>query len=231
MNPDQAAGLLSKSQLFSRLDQGALRAVAAQASTRTYRKGALLFYQGDPGDAFYVLAEGRVKVFVTSGQGQEMVLVTLGPPDAVGEVALLDDGPRSASVEALEPVTALAFARSRVLELLLADPRLTAALLGSAGALLRRLTGQAGDLVFLDLEGRVAKVLVEMAERGDGPTTGVLTVDVGLTQSDLGAMVGGTRQSVNQSLHALEARGFIRVHGRIIEIAEPDALRRRAGSG
>jgi CRP-like cAMP-binding protein len=228
MEGARIAEVLKQAPLFADLDDEALRVVAAQASVRTFRKGALIFYQGDPGDSLYVLAEGTVKVFVTSTQGDEMVLATLKPPDALGEVALLDLGERSASAEAIEPVVAIAFARSTLIELMREIPSIGDAVLRKAGALLRRLTGQAADLVFLDLEGRVAKLLVQMADRQGTAGDDAIVLDVGVTQSDLARMVGGSRQSVNAILHGLEGRGFVDVHGREIRIVELDALKRRA---
>jgi CRP-like cAMP-binding protein len=176
-----------------------------------------------------VLAEGSVKVFVTSQQGDEMVLATLQPPDALGEVALLDLGERSASAETLESVVAIAFARSTLIELMHTLPAIGDAVLRKAGTLLRRLTGQTADLVFLDLEGRVAKLLVQMATQRGTERDDAIVLDVGLTQTDLAHMVGGSRQSVNSILHHLESRGFLGVHGREIRIVELDALRHRAG--
>jgi CRP-like cAMP-binding protein len=233
MEGAQVAKILKQAPLFADLDDGALAKVAAEASVRTFRKGALIFYQGDPGDSLYVLAEGVVKVFVTSAHGDEMVLATLRPPDALGEVALLDLGERSASAEAIEPVVAIAFARSTLIELMREIPAIGDAVLRKAGALLRRLTGQAADLVFLDLEGRVAKLLVQMAERQMAERQGTesddaIVLDVGVTQSDLARMVGGSRQSVNSILHNLDGRGFLEVHGREVRIVDLEALRRRA---
>ncbi|MDP9330380.1 MAG: Crp/Fnr family transcriptional regulator [Actinomycetota bacterium] len=229
MNTDRTVALLKETALFSGMEERALAELAGHASVRTFPKGALIFYQGDPGDSVFILAEGSVKVFIASDQGEEMVLTTLRPPDALGEVALLDQGGRSASAEALEPVTAIAFARSTLLELMHSLPGIGDAVLRSAGALLRRLTGQAADLVFLDLEGRVAKLLVGMAEQRGEERDGLLTLDLGITQSDLAAMVGGSRQSVNQILQTLANRGFLEVEGRHVTIRQPDALRRRAG--
>jgi CRP-like cAMP-binding protein len=228
MEGAQVARVLQQAPLFADLDARALDTVAAQASVRTFRKGALIFYQGDPGDSLYVIAEGTVKVFVTSAHGEEMVLATLRPPDALGEVALLDLGERSASAEAIEPVVAIAFARSTLIELMREIPAIGDAVLRKAGALLRRLTGQAADLVFLDLEGRVAKLLVQMAERQGTAGDDAIVLDVGVTQADLARMVGGSRQSVNAILHNLEGRGFLEVHGREVRIVDLDALRRRA---
>jgi CRP/FNR family cyclic AMP-dependent transcriptional regulator len=229
LTPEQAAELLGRSELFSGLDASRLRTVAAQVTTRRYRKGSLIFCQGDPGDSVYVLVEGSVKVFVSSEDGGQMVLATLGPHDALGEIALLDGGERSASVEVLEPVTALVLTRGTMLELLRVDPVACEALLLSACSLLRKVTGQAADLVFLDLEGRVAKLLVGLSERRGAPSEAGVVLDLGLTQSDLAGMVGGSRQSVNQILRGLEGRGFIELRGRTLLIARPDALRRRCG--
>ena len=228
MDVHRATTFLARSALFSRLAPETLREMAQEMRTRTFRKGALIFHQGDPSDSFYVLVEGRVKVFVTSEDGDEMVLATLSPPDALGEVALFDGGERSASAEALQAVTAMALSRSTLLAVLRKDPNAAEALLHSAGSLLRRLTGQAADLVFLDLEGRVAKLLITMGGRYGQPASSGIEIDLGVTQSDLARMVGGSRQSVNQILGGLKARGFIDIRGGTVVLSQPEALRHRA---
>jgi CRP-like cAMP-binding protein len=189
-----------------------------------------LFHEGDPADAFLIVLEGSVKVFVTSSRGDEMVLATLRPPESLGEVSLLDGGPRSASASALEPVTVLALARSTLLSLIERERAVADAVLRASGSLLRRLTGTAADLVFLDLEGRVAKLLVDMAEHRGERDDGSVTLNLGVTQADLASMVGGSRQSVNQILRGLAGRGFLEVHGREVVIVDEAALRRRGGA-
>jgi CRP-like cAMP-binding protein len=229
MKSEQAVELLTKTSLFEGLHQGALAKVAELANERSFKKGSSIFYQGDPGDAFYVIAGGSVKVFIQSGQGEEMVLVTLRSPESLGEVALLDESSRSASAEALEETTLLAFARSSMMELIHSEPAIADGLLRSVGSTLRRLTEQASDFVFLDLEGRVAKLLVQYASRRGEESDDGVSLDLGLTQTDLAHMVGGSRQSVNQILHALAARGFIEIEGQSVVIKQAGALRRRAG--
>jgi CRP/FNR family cyclic AMP-dependent transcriptional regulator len=211
------------------LGRDSLLEIAASATIRRFPKRTTMFQEGDPGDALYILVEGTVKVFVTSRQGDEMVLATLGPSDILGEVSLLDRGTRSASAASLEAVTAIALARSTLLQLMHRVPGIGDAVLRSAGDLLRRLTDQAADLVFLDLEGRVAKLLLTMADRRGAGGDGTLGFDLAATQSDLAHMVHGSRQSVNQILHALERRGFLSIQGRRVVIDDRDALRRRAG--
>jgi CRP/FNR family transcriptional regulator, cyclic AMP receptor protein len=226
---DQAAALLAQTELFGELDGNALQRVAEQAIWRSYTKGSLIFTQGDPGDSLFVLVEGLLKVVVTSEQGDEMVLVTLRPPATFGELALVDGRPRSASVEAVEPTTALGFERTTLLELIQRYPPVGVGLLRSLGRLLRRLTDQASDLVFLDLHGRVAKLLVRFAESEATPPAAEVVLDLHLTQGDLAQMVGGSRQSVNQILRSLASSGYLELRGRTIVIKELDQLRRRAG--
>ena len=109
--------LIARTLLFGGLDPTALAVIAAEGHERTYKRHAPIFHQGERGDSFYVVVNGAVKVFVTSAQREEMVLTTLHTPDTLGDVALFDAGPRSASAEALEQVRMLAFAASTILGL------------------------------------------------------------------------------------------------------------------
>ena len=229
MDPDQNASLLSRTRLFGGLDQDVLRSLGERTIERSYRRGQLIFSQGDLGESLYVLVDGVVKVFVTSDRGDEMVLTTLHPPEVFGELALIDGGTRSASAEALEPAVALVLTRPTLLELLAQHPSLTDSLLRSLGAVLRRLTEQTSDLVFLDLHGRVAKLLLNLASEQENEEGDVVVLDLHMTQSDLAGMVGGSRQSVNQILQYFQARSYIELDGRRVKLLRPDLLRRRAG--
>jgi len=221
--------VLRETRLFGGLDLASLDQLARSVTERSYRKGHIIVNQGDPGDSLFVVAEGLIKVFVTSETGDEMVLVALRRPDVFGEVAVLDEGPRSASAEALEPTAVLILARSKLLELIQKRPELTEVLLRSLGGLVRRLTEQAADLVFLDLHGRIAKLLLNLADERGAADDGGIVLDLHMTQSDVAAMVGGSRQSVNQILHHFQRRGYVELDGRAIVMKDLDALRRRAG--
>ena len=228
MKTEQAASLLARTQIFGGIPEDILHHLAEASLERTYKKGQLVFHQEDSGDSLFVVVEGRIKVFVTSEEGEEMVLVVVRPPEVFGELALIDGGRRSASAEALETTKLLALDRKTFLELLQRHPALTDALLRSLGGVVRRLTGQASDFVFLDLPGRIAKVLVTLAEEQDGGD-GDSTLDLHMTQANLAGMVGGSRQSVNQILHDFERRGYLEIHGRQVALRRVDLLRRRAG--
>lgn len=223
------AALLASTQLFAGVDEEALRRVAESCTSRTFGRGQYLWYEGDEGERLVVVASGLLKIVVASDRGDEVVLSTAGPCATLGELALLDGGPRSASVVAMEPTSVLLLGRATVLDLMRRYPTVMDAVLRSLGCLVRRLTEQAGDLVFLDLGGRLAKVLLRLAEGRPPSRAGTVVLDRTLSQSDLAAMVGATRPAVNRVLQLLVARGLIAVDGRVIELLDLPGLRRRAG--
>ena len=229
MNPEEAAGLLGSTDLFKNLDPPVLEHLGRSVTLRNYRRGHLIFSQGEPGDSLFVISEGLVKVFVTSEEGEDMVLVTLRSPETFGELALIDGGLRSASAEALEPTRAVTLSRGTLLELLQSHPALAQSLLSSLGGLVRRLTEQAADLVFLDLHGRVAKLLLSLAEERGRRENQEILLDLQVTQGDLAAMVGGSRQSVNHILQAFQRRGYLEIKGRRMALKDLSALAKRAG--
>lgn len=217
--------VLRSATIFAGLPDEALARLGAACVSRTYRRSQYLWYQGDEGALLVVVASGLVKVVLGSTQGDEIVLTTLGPGATIGEIALLDGAPRSASVVAAEPTTVLLLSRATVLEVFNRYPVALDGLLRSLGTLIRRLTEQAGDLVFLDLGARVAKLLLHLA---DAHGAGSTELNLGLSQSDLAAMVGATRPAVNRVLQNLVARGVIKVDGQRIALLDVAALRRRA---
>ncbi|MGA8113739.1 MAG: Crp/Fnr family transcriptional regulator [Actinocatenispora sp.] len=210
--------------MFAGLDAEVRRRIAAAAVPRTYRKGQLLFVENDPGESLIVVRRGAVAVFRTSPAGERALLHVVRPPGVLGEVSLLDGAPRSASVEAIESCHALALSRVAFLDLVRVNPRILDSVLHALGGLIRRLTEQNTDHVFLDLAGRVAKTLVRLAGDGAGA---MATVE--LNQSQLAEMAGGSRQSVNQAIGTFAGRGWLRTEGRRIVITDLPALRRRAG--
>jgi CRP-like cAMP-binding protein len=210
--------------MFAGLEPEVRQRVVAAAVPRQYRKGQLLFVENDPGESLILLRRGAVAVFRTAPTGERAVLNVVRPPDVLGEVSLLDAGARSLSAEAIEDCTALALSRAAFLELVHSNPRILDAVMRSLGALIRRLTEQNADHVFLDLPGRVAKTLVRLAGDSQAP---MITIE--LNQSQLAEMAGGSRQSVNQAIGSFASRGWLRTEGRRIVITDLSALRRRAG--
>lgn len=229
MNAERVVAILRQTELFGALAEGPLRRIADQAVVRRYPRGSYVFLQCDTGDRVFVLAEGLLKVLLTSEEGEEMVLATLEPPSSFGELSLVDGRPRSATVQTLSPSTMVSIERAGFLALAGSDRAVAEAVMSSLAGLLRRLTEQASDFVFLDLQGRVAKQLLRLAEsRSDGGDLAT-ELDLPLTQGDLARMVGGARQSVNQILGSLERQGLVEIKGRKLLLKDPARLRVRAG--
>lgn len=229
MQPNSIVATLRRTTVFGDLGDETLTDLARQCLVRHYRRGQFLWCQGDPGDYLCVIAEGLVKVTATTSRGDEMVLATLRPSEEVGHLALFDQGPRSASVVALVSTTAIVIGRAPVLSLVQGRPETLDALLRSMGRLIRQATDRAIDLAFLDLAGRVAKVLLAYDSRPSaGGTSSQPQLQLGLTQSELAQMVGGSRPAVNRVLQELAGRGQIRLEGRTILILDRAGLARRA---
>ncbi|MFN2595178.1 MAG: Crp/Fnr family transcriptional regulator [Actinomycetota bacterium] len=216
---------LGRARLFAGLGEDALTDLAERTIERNYPRGQIIFSRGDDDDSLYVLVQGRVKITISAASGDEMLITTLRAPATFGELALVDKGPRSASVEVAEQAKVLIINKIAWQDLVRVHPELSDALTRNLVTILRRLTDQASDLALLDLPGRVAKLLMRSYEGLGRPSA----LDLRLTQTDIANMVGGSRQSVNQILGHLVSRGYIEARGRIIVIKDPESLKRRAG--
>jgi len=155
-----------------------------------------------------------------------MMLNIVGPKEIFGEIALLDGSLRSASVVALKSTSVFVLPRGRLLELMSRNHGLADEFLKLIGGRIRKLTEQAGDLAFLDLGGRLAKLLLHLSAKA-GPVHSVV-LDRGLTQSDLAAMIGASRPAVNRTLQSFVTRGLIAIQGRTIILRDLDGLRKRS---
>ena len=142
---------------------------------------------------------------------------------------MIDAGERSASAVTLEDTSVLRVTRNALYRIVRSNPAAMDALMSSVGALVRRLTEQASDLVFLDLTGRVAKLLVQLSQDEGSKEQPTRRLDLGLTQTDLAHMVGASRPALNRILQGLAARGWITIEGRAILVLDDRGLRRRAG--
>jgi CRP-like cAMP-binding protein len=227
-NDSFAQDALARCPLFARADARILQSLANGLRRRRFRRNEVIFHQGDQGDALYVVTIGSVKILLPSAEGEEAIIATLRPGDFFGELALVDREPRSATAKALEPTETWQLPRDAFRSLLDADVGLRDALLTALSAELRRLTGHVEELHFLDLAGRLALRLVRLAEETKPAGGSPITLDWPYTQSDLAGMIGGTRQSVNKLLGALEADGLVRIERDMLVITDLDRLAARA---
>lgn len=220
----EAARALAAAALFAGVPPGPLYRLAERAVERQFARGEVVFQRGEPGSAMYLVRSGLLKVYDSSPDGTELLLTTVPPGATVGELALADGGERSASVAALQPSRVLVVGREQFLSVLRAESALAEPLLRYLAAHLRRVTDLAADLVFLDLSARVAKLLTRLADESGEPVVPGLVLR-SLTQSDLAAMVGASRQSTNKVLRGFVQAGYLELDGRQIRLLRPDLLR------
>jgi len=217
---------LSQSAAFRSLDEAELDRLASACGERAYGPGEIVFLRGDAGDCMYVVASGSVAVSLSSADGRDVLLAVLGANHHFGELVLVDDGPRVATVTARKRSVLVVVPRRAVVDLMGRQPSVTQALLLSMAALVRRLDEQACDAALLDLPHRVEKHLSTFLppRLGEVPPDGLVPVQVDLSQGDLARQIGGSRQQVNRVLMNLEADGSIARMGHRIVGIRPDRL-------
>lgn len=234
MADDPNLALLARCPLFAGVLPQDLRDVARHLRRRRFRRGEVIFHQGDPGDALHVVASGSVKIVLPSAEGEEAIIATIHAGDFFGELAVLDGAPRSATAAAVEATETLSLPRETFLDEIGRSANLRDVLFRSLAGELRRLTGHVEELHFLDLAGRLASRLLSLARDADpGPqrtTDGKLeaTLDWPFTQTDLAAMIGATRQSVNRLLSDLVERGLVRIDRDTLVLTDLERLERLA---
>ncbi len=216
---------MARSPVFGTLPAAVLERLAASMQRRLYKRGQVVFHQDDPGAAVHVIERGRIKVVLTTPEGEEMLLRVLGEGELFGELALLDGRPRSATVVALEDTVTHVLERATFLDFLRAHPEAALDLCRALAELIRRLTDQVEDLALLDVPRRLERKLLELADAYGQPGPRGTLIDVRLTQSELASMIGTSRASVNSCLALLEERGIIRREGQRIVVRRPEMLR------
>jgi CRP/FNR family transcriptional regulator, cyclic AMP receptor protein len=224
-----AAEALRRCVLFSRVDDQTLGRCVDSLRSRRYRRNETIFHQGDPGDSLYVIQAGAVKIVLPDPEGEEgAIIATLGAGDFFGELALLDGEPHSATAIALEGTEALVLRRDTFDRLVDEDPSLRRALFAGLVGELRRLTQHVGELHFLNLPGRLAWRIVRMAREADPSAEGEIHLSWPFSQSELAAMIGGTRQTVNRLLADFTAEGLIRIEKETLVVPDLERLERAA---
>jgi CRP/FNR family transcriptional regulator, cyclic AMP receptor protein len=221
------ASFLSQVVLFASLGERDRRAVMAACQDRTFKPGEVLFHEGDLGHALYILHSGRVKIVVVAPDGKETILHIYRPGQCFGELALLDGGPRSATVVALDRVEVLALYQEDFLALLERCPGMALAMIRRLTEMVRRLSKQVQDLASLDITARIAKKLLELADQHGEPTPHGICIALQLTQQDLAEMIGAARGRVNMCLSGFQERGILTIERERITLHKPEELRKR----
>ncbi len=227
MEPDKETSYFKQVSIFADLPDEDVRALTSVAKRRTFRAGEVIFHREDPGQVLYMIKEGKVKICIISPDGQEISLAVLGKGEYFGEFALLDGLPRSSDAVALEKVECYTLQRNDFQNAILKNPKIAILVLEALTKRLRNTDQMIEDLIFLDVYGRVAKKLLELADTHGVKVDDGIRIDVRLTQQELASMVGASRESVNKVLGYFTDKDFISTDKHRITLHRIADLKRR----
>ncbi|TMK75150.1 MAG: Crp/Fnr family transcriptional regulator [Actinobacteria bacterium] len=212
-------------QLFGDLPSEEIRRVLATARRRTFGRGEVVFHEGDPADSLHLIAKGRFAVRVTTPLGETATLAIRGPGEAFGELALVSDAPRSATVAALESAETHSLYRREFDELRREHPYVNRMLVAVLAASVRRMDELIVEAFYVGAEKRVLRRLRDLATvYGNGSST----ITVPLTQEDLAGLAGTSRATVNRVLREEESRGTVTLGRGKTVVLDLEKLTRRA---
>jgi CRP/FNR family cyclic AMP-dependent transcriptional regulator len=215
---------LADVDVFQHLSPPALDALHRRARRRAFRKGEVIFHRDDPGSSLYLVVSGRVRVMIASHGGEELTLAILRAGDCFGEMALLSERERTATVLALEPTVTLTIQHDDFLDALAGSP---AALVSLLQMVTRRLVATNAQLLaasYLDVPSRLARKLLELAETDGVVTPAGTRLELALTQQALASMLGASRESTGRALSDFRERGLIRTDNHRIVLLRPELL-------
>lgn len=225
---EDAEIVLRRAPLFEGLGEESARALRRQMSDVKLSRGEHLFLEGQDGDRLYVVLDGKIKLTRAAADGRENLLSVLGPGEMFGELSLFDPRPRTSTASAVTEATVAALAHDALRRLLLERPEVSMHMLQALARRLRRANDVVADLVFTDVPGRVAKNLLDLADRFGQQESDGLHVHHDLTQEELAQLVGASRETVNKALADFAHRGWIRLEGKSVLISDSERLARRA---
>lgn len=227
METTDETSYLKQVSFFADFADEDIRELMMVVKRRTFRSGEAIFHRDDPGQVLYVIKEGKVKICLISPDGQEMTLTVFGKGECFGEFSLLDGLPRSADAIALERVECYTLQRDDFHRAILKTPQIAIQVLEVLSKRLRTTNDMVEDLIFLDVYGRVAKKLLELAETHGVKVEDGTLIEVRLTQQELASMVGASRESVNKVMGYFTDKHFISTDKHRITLLRMNELKRR----
>jgi CRP-like cAMP-binding protein len=210
--------------LFAHLGDEELGRLTGAVRERTYPKNSVIVFEDDPGEALYLVVGGQVKVVLIGEDGREVILSVLAQGDFFGEMSLIDDQPRSAHVIAMRDANLLVLRREDFQQAFKEMPTIALGLLKALSRRLRRADDKIGELVLLDVNGRVSRVLLQLADENDGKT-----IARKVTHHTIAQMIGSSRETVSRTIRELADKGFIDVTRKSIDIVNRSGLEAVAG--
>jgi CRP/FNR family cyclic AMP-dependent transcriptional regulator len=202
--------------MFGAFPDDQLRALATMVTRRSAGRGSVIMHAGDPTDSLYIIISGRLKVMMGEADGKEVILAILGPGEFFGEMGLIDDSPRSATVLAIEPCELLAVSKFAFKKCLAEKFEVAMAVLRVLTRRLREADRKIGSLAMLDVYGRVARLLLDMSEMVNGEKV----VTKRLPKQDIAKMIGASREMVSLVMKDLQMSGYIEVRGSTIVLRD-----------
>jgi CRP/FNR family cyclic AMP-dependent transcriptional regulator len=205
MSLDANKAFLKRVSLFSGLGERQLDQLASGSVRRSFAKGRMVVAEGEPSSALYILLAGRAKVQRSDSEGKEVILAVLGSGECVGEMSLIDDAPRSASVITIEPCEFMAINKETFKTTLDENPEIALKIMKGLVKRLREADRKIETLALLDVYGRVARVLLDFSEDVDGEKM----VKGKLPRQEIAKMIGASREMVSRVMKGLEVEGYI----------------------
>ena len=224
----QADDVLREAPLFEALSEEDARALRSGVIDVHLDRGERLFAEGDAGDKLYIILAGKIKLTKAAPDGRENLLSVHGPGEMFGELSLFDPRPRTSSATAVTNARLAGLAHDDLRTWLSSRPEVAMHLLQALAQRLRRINDVKADLVFTDVPGRVAKALLDLADRFGVQTPEGVQVNHDLTQEELAQLVGASRETVNKALADFTARGWIQLAAKSVLVTDTDRLRKRA---
>jgi CRP/FNR family cyclic AMP-dependent transcriptional regulator len=223
-----AYGIVARAGLFARADPTEITDVSRDLHLIRYRRRQTIYAEGASGDRLYVIASGKIKLSRRGADGRLHLLTLLGAPEMFGALSIFDPGPRTSSAIALTDVTAVAIDSEVLRGWVAGNAEIGERLLRVMARRLRRADHDMSDLIFADAAGRAASQLLRLGKQFGVQEDGGIRVDHGLTQEEIGQLIGAARETVNVILNDFTQRGWIRLHHKGILITDSERLIRRA---
>ena len=220
--------VLRKAPLFTNLDDEVFAILTSELTEVELSRGASAFHEGDQGDQLYVIMSGKIKLGRTASDGRENLVAVLGPGEIFGEMALFNPAPRNATATAVSATRLAGLRHENLRRAIASSPDVSVQLLQALAQRLSKTNESLADLVFSDVPGRVAKTLLQLANRFGVHEGGALRVNHDLTQEEIAQLVGASRETVNKALATFAHRGWIRLEGKSVLIVDTEHLARRA---
>ena len=217
---------LNKVPIFLNLSPEQLLPLIGKLRRRQYQRGEVIFHQDDPADRLHIIAEGRVRISITSEDGREKDIALLPAGECFGEMALLDGSSRSATATAIDGVETFTLFRQDFMDFLDAYPEVVSETTSLLTRRLRNVNQMLGDLAFLDVPTRLAKQLLELAGSQSGESEWEAPIELSLTQDELARLVGASRETISRALNSYRRLKILSTAHRRITISDRRALER-----